>query len=152
MMDKKTIWVIAGCLIALVVFNWAVDKLYPPKPKLLTPAMVSATTNEPSAAVTNVVNETAKIEKKAKVEKAPTIEPAKPRTAEKIAVLVNDYVQATFTSWGGGIRSVELKQHHVNNGGNVMLNVDSPSRHMSWNNRMVGRSCSEARESKRSSL
>ncbi len=113
MMDKKTIGVVAGCLVALIAWQWLVNKLYPPIPKTARPPVVSTVTNEaPPAADAPVASP------------APALEPERPRPPEQVAVLENQFVRVTFTSWGGGIRSVELLQHRQNGQGPVVLNTN----------------------------
>lgn len=106
MMDKKTILVVVGCLFALIASQALINKIYPPKPKAPRPP-AAMTTNAPAPTA-----ETAKpAEKIAETAKETTVEPGQPRPAEQIVTLSNEFVQVDFTSWGGGIRSVELLRH-----------------------------------------
>ncbi len=117
MMDKKTILVVIGCVIALIVWQKTVDKLYPPIPKKPKPPAAEAVS-------TNVVP--------AQIEWAETIltevieeaaaEDETPRPVEQLVIVRNDYVRIELTSWGGGIRSVELLRHRANGQANVILN------------------------------
>jgi YidC/Oxa1 family membrane protein insertase len=54
--------------------------------------------------------------------KPAALEPEAPRADERVVTLSNEFVRVEFTSWGGGIRSVELLQHKVNGHGYAMLN------------------------------
>ena len=114
MMDKKTIWVVAACLLALIGWQWIVSKLYPPVPKQAKPpAAVTLTNKAPAAAAATFTN-------------TPTITaPVKPDAPEQTAVLENEFIRVTFTSWGGGIRQIELLKHRNNGSGNVLLNAES---------------------------
>src|SRR5713101_7730022 len=102
MMDKRTILVTIGCLLALLGWPLIVSRLYPPIPK--KPRVISAvvTSNHPPAqtATAPATNVTAAIH-----EAPPAV--GQQRTAEQRVVLSNDFIRAEFTSWGGGIRSIE---------------------------------------------
>jgi len=119
MMDKKTVLAVIVCLIALIAWQTLVNRIYPPKPKPLR-AVTATITNAPQPRA-----ETAPpVEKSAPP--APTkevvAEPEESRPAEQTATLSNEYVRMDFTSWGGGVRWVELLKYKINGSGNVMLN------------------------------
>src|ERR1051325_7198762 len=117
MMDKRTILVVIGCLIALFAAQRVIDKLYPPRPRAPRP-IAAASTNAPVPTV-----ETAKTaEKPVEAAKETKVESSQPRPAEQIVSLSNEFVQVDFTSWGGGVRSIELLKHHVPGNGAVTLN------------------------------
>ncbi len=46
--------------------------------------------------------------------------------SEEILLLSNDYIDVAFTNWGGGIKTISLKQHERNDGEAVVLNEGSP--------------------------
>src|SRR5207249_1072002 len=52
----------------------------------------------------------------------PEVEKPAPSATETLVVLSNEFVRVEFTSWGGGIRSVELLKHKANGHGNTVLN------------------------------
>lgn len=115
-MNRTTIFVVLGCVLALIGWQMLVNKIYPPVKK--KPVTVAApATNEVSAVATAVVEQVVE-----KIEPAPEPEAAAPRTAEQIAVLSNAAMRVEFTSWGGGVRTVELLQHKSNGAGNIVLN------------------------------
>jgi YidC/Oxa1 family membrane protein insertase len=117
MMDKKTILIVVGCLLALIVWQKVVDKLFPPSPKRAAPVITEAApTNEAPARIEAAAPEVAETAEE------PVAEIESPRPAERIVVLENDRVRVELTTWGGGIRSVELLAHRSNGGGNVILN------------------------------
>lgn len=117
MMDRKTILVVVGCLIALMGAQKLINTIYPPRPKAPRPP-VAAVTNAPAQPA-----ETAKpAEKTAETAQATKIEPEQPRPAEEIVTLSNEFVRVDLTSWGGGVRSVELLQHKANGHGSATLN------------------------------
>jgi YidC/Oxa1 family membrane protein insertase len=106
MMDKKTILVVVCCLIAMMTAQRLINKIYPPKPKAPRPAAATVT-NAPTQPV-----ETAKsAEKPVEAAKETMVEPEQPRPAEQIISLSNEFVRVDFTSWGGGVRSIELLKH-----------------------------------------
>ncbi|HTS18436.1 MAG TPA: membrane protein insertase YidC [Verrucomicrobiae bacterium] len=107
MMDKKTMLVVAACILALILSQAVINKMYPPRPKTVHPPA--------AAAVSNAVPQPAT----APTPPPPVVPPAresKPESAaplppEQIVSLSNDFIRVDFTSWGGGVRSVELLQH-----------------------------------------
>jgi YidC/Oxa1 family membrane protein insertase len=117
-MDKRTLPIIIVCMLALFGVQFIVNKLYPPIPKKgaslsLTNQVAGADPAAP-AVITNIV-EAAPVRP---VEAAPV----QNRPAEETLVLSNAAVRVEFTSWGGGIKSVELLQHKSYQGGNTFLN------------------------------
>jgi YidC/Oxa1 family membrane protein insertase len=116
MMDKKTILVVVACILALIASQAVINKMYPPHPKPLHPVAapsVAATNPVPpetqAAAPTSVVR-TAESLPPAPAPPAPA-QPEQPRAPEQIVTLSNRFMRVDFTSWGGGVRSVELLQH-----------------------------------------
>jgi YidC/Oxa1 family membrane protein insertase len=108
-MDKRTIWVVVACMAALFALQAIVNKLYPPIPK------------KPRTVETNVVVVATNVTEAAGP--APVeVEPPAPKPPEQIVVLSNNFVSVEITSWGGGIRSVELLQHRANGHGHAVLN------------------------------
>ena len=109
--------IVVGCLLALIGAQKVINTIYPPRPKALRP---------PIAAVTNTAvppAETAKpAEKTAEPARENRVESEQPRPAEEIVTLSNELVRVDFTSWGGGVRSVELLQHKANGHGSATLN------------------------------
>jgi YidC/Oxa1 family membrane protein insertase len=108
MMDRRTLWVVVACMLALFGWQWLINKLYPPRPKTAPPFSTNVTTT-----ATNVVEQ---------LKPAPQAEPVTPRAEERVVALSNDSVRVEFTSLGGGIRSVELLKHKANGHGNALLN------------------------------
>jgi YidC/Oxa1 family membrane protein insertase len=115
MMDRKTLVVVMGCILALIVWNAIIARMYPPIPKPVRPAAAPGQTNDlPARVVTALPEPPARI--------VEPLEPYAPRPAERLVSLRNEFVHIEFTSWGGGVRSVELLRHHVNGRENVVLN------------------------------
>jgi len=115
MMDKRTLLVMAACMLALFGLQFLANKLFPPVPKRPTAAAAV-----PAVAASNVVAEV--------IAPAPTNvpPPSVERPAEEILALNNEFIRVVFTSWGGGIRSVELLKHNANGHGHITLNQDAP--------------------------
>jgi len=124
MMDKRTIAVMLACMLALIGLQFVTSKIFPPIPKRQT--VVAAPTNTVSnvvtqATVSNVVTQV--------VAAVPTHVPPPQvtRPAEQTLALSNEFIRVEFTSWGGGIRSVELLEHNANGHGHITLNADAPN-------------------------
>src|SRR5882724_4189254 len=117
MMDRKTIIVVVSCLLALIASQALINKLYPPKPKAPRPI---------AAASSNAVPEQAQTPKPAEplvnAAQATNAESTPPRTTEQIVTLSNEFIRVDFTSWGGGVRSVELLKHKAFGDGPATLN------------------------------
>jgi len=120
-MDKKTIYVVMACMAALFGWQMLVNKLYPPRPKTARPLAV-ATTNS----VTNVIATVAATNETPKLA-APVTVPVE-RPVEQTVTLTNDRVRVTFTSWGGGIKLVELLRYKADTGHVIMeQNAEQPA-------------------------
>ncbi|MDW8344714.1 MAG: membrane protein insertase YidC [Verrucomicrobiae bacterium] len=113
MMDKKTIWVVLGCLLAMFAWQWFVNWLFPPVPKRARSPVISEVTNRVETA--DGAQEVSQPSLS-----PPVLEPvataAVERRPEQTVALENNHVRITFSSWGGGIRSVELLQHAARDG------------------------------------
>src|SRR5580765_6645274 len=105
MMDKKTILLVGGCVITLVVAQMVINKIYPPIPK-----KPKSTTTSTNAVPTNVV---ASATNDVETVKPALPEPEPERAEEQLVTLSNEYLRVTFTSWGGGVRMVELLKHRA---------------------------------------
>jgi len=117
MMDRKTMLVVLGCLVALLASQALINKIYPPKPKPLRPTAAVVTNASPQQAQTGKP-----AEQTAALTNAPAVEQAQPSSPEQIVSLSNDFIRVDFTSWGGGVRSVELLKHKLHGNGTVTLN------------------------------
>ena len=105
-MDRTSIIVIAACLVLLVLWNFIVaPKLNPPRP------MPARGTNAPSAALT-YTNQTATTPP-ALEEAAPSLSrtPISTNAPEQLLEVTNDNAHYTFTSYGGGLKLVELLRY-----------------------------------------
>ena len=120
MMDKKTILVLVSCVAVIMGGQFLIGKLFPPVPKPPAPAMTNAMPSTVAAA-TNALG-TPGVAAPA-VPKAP----AQPRPPEQIVALSNQFIRVEFTSWGGGIRSIELLKHQADKHSHVVLNADAPA-------------------------
>jgi len=116
-MDRKTIVVVLCCLAALFASQKLINTLYPPKPKVLHPPTAASSNTAPEQALAPKPEELS-----VESTRAATTESALPRTAEEIVSLSNEFVRVDFTSWGGGVRSVELLKHKAFGTGLATLN------------------------------
>ena len=121
-MNKKTIYVMIGCLLALIVWQRLVEQMYPPKKKPLRPPIAALATNAPTAQTVPQQVAAAGAAATNQVVAATKAEPEQPHPAEQVAVLSNNFVRIEVTSWGGGIRSVELLKYKSDGRGHVVLN------------------------------
>jgi YidC/Oxa1 family membrane protein insertase len=117
MMDRKTMLVVLACLVAMISWQALINHLYPPKPKAIKAATAVATNNAAPQAATE-----SPAEKPVEPVKDAVLAPETPRLPEQTVTLSNELVRMEFTTWGGGVRSVELLKHKVNGDGNVVLN------------------------------
>ena len=126
-MNKQTLPVVIACLLALFGVQYVVNKVYPPIPRKPRPAAVA-----PSATGSVISSpDVATIQAVPAPAPAPVSTNARP--AEQIAILSNDFVRIEITSWGGGVKSVELrKQKEVLRGpaltlpGNAVFTITQP--------------------------
>jgi YidC/Oxa1 family membrane protein insertase len=118
-MDRTSRIGLLICLLLFVGVEYTLEKLYPPQPPKPagTPASTALTAASPATtpALTGG-GETAKL----------TTAPS-PQVAEELTTLENDAIKVTLTNQGAAIKSVELKEHKADNGGNIVLNEQSHS-------------------------
>jgi YidC/Oxa1 family membrane protein insertase len=117
MMDRKTMLVVLGCLVAMIGWQAVINHLYPPKPKAIKVAAAVTTNNAAPQAATE-----SPAEKPVEPAKEAAFIPEDHSSPEQTITLSNELVRMEFTSWGGGMRSVELLKHKVNDSSNVVLN------------------------------
>jgi YidC/Oxa1 family membrane protein insertase len=109
--------VVMGCLVAMIGWQAFIGHIFPPKPKAPKAATMAAASNAvPQAAAASPA------EKPVETLKEAVVAPELPGSPEQIVTLSNEFVRMEFTTWGGGVRSVELLKHKVNGAGNVVLN------------------------------
>jgi YidC/Oxa1 family membrane protein insertase len=118
MMDRKTILALLACVLVFVGGQFLISHFFPPV-KAPTPPVSTNLTTTATVAATNVAHET-------KTVTAPPSESSQSLPPEQFATLQNDFIRVKLTSWGGGIRSVELLKYNAAQGGLVTLNGDSP--------------------------
>jgi YidC/Oxa1 family membrane protein insertase len=121
MMDKRTMLVVVACIVALLGWQLLIGKLYPSRPKPIPAEVTTADTNTNIAPALT----TAPVPATNTMTAAPTAAPETeaPKPPEQWVVLSNQFVRVEFTSWGGGVRSVELLKYNVNGHGHVVLNA-----------------------------
>jgi len=105
-MDRKSVIVLIVCVLLFLSWPYLVNKLFPPKP--LPPGAtnnVALTTNQ-AALGTNVPVLSAATN----VPVAASAPPIKPSAPEELQVIENPEALYTFTTHGGGLKQVELKE------------------------------------------
>lgn len=120
-MDRKSWLGVVVCMVLLVGWNFYAEYRWPrplpKKPVATAPSAAPATTNSPAAAsdVPSLGNA------------APSVKPLLPKIpvnagVEQKAELENDNMIVRFSSWGGAIRSIELKKHADEGDKKITLN------------------------------
>lgn len=108
-MDRKSFIVLAlSFFLLVVVWPRLVEQLYPPKPLPQGTNIVAGATNTPPSPTTNVPAAIAPPKLTAAVP-APT--ESRPKGRERTEVLENEDARYTFTSHGGGLKLVEMKEY-----------------------------------------
>lgn len=120
-MDRKTILVVVLCLGMLVGWHVLINKIYPPKPvppgsTNLVSHVESALTNEPLISLNGTNSASGASNTVAEVTAGPAASNATgfnidTNTPEEQIVLTNDYARYIFTSYGGGLKAVELTDY-----------------------------------------
>jgi YidC/Oxa1 family membrane protein insertase len=106
-MDRKTLLIVAVCLVCFFGLRIAIDKFFPPKP--LPPGSTNSVAATSSVIVTNASGTST-----VATVSAPAAGAGEARfvvntnTAEEFLYLTNENVRYTFTSYGGGVKLVEL--------------------------------------------
>ncbi|HSU57469.1 MAG TPA: membrane protein insertase YidC [Candidatus Dormibacteraeota bacterium] len=111
-MDRTSIIVLAICFVVLMLwYPLVVNKLYPPKPmprgatNAAAPATISVTNQ--TGATTTTTTTSANISAE-----APAFRPvANTNVPEEFLVVTNDDARYTFSSYGGGLKLVELTEY-----------------------------------------
>jgi YidC/Oxa1 family membrane protein insertase len=103
-MDRKAIIVLVACVLLFLSWPYLVNKIFPPK--LLPPGATNVlTTTTNVVAPTNIPVITAATN----VPAAP-LPPVKPSAPEELQVIETAEARYTFTTHGGGLKQVELKE------------------------------------------
>ncbi|HXT13085.1 MAG TPA: membrane protein insertase YidC [Candidatus Angelobacter sp.] len=139
-MDRKSILGVVGCIIAFVIWQFViVPKYWPPKPMPL--ATNTATNGVAQGPRTNGVNATQQPEQATQTAAA-TPAPAtqlmvNTNIPEQLLVITNENARYTFSSWGGGLKQIELvnfpetvpswRNRRAKAGGVATLNSYTPS-------------------------
>jgi len=122
----KTSWIAAGlCLLLLVLYPQIVSHFYPPDPNAVKKKAEKAAHTTAATPSTNGVSAPAPAPQlTAKESLAPGA--VSRTTPEQTAVLENKAIRVVFTTWGGGVKEIELKEHEVEPQEKVFLNRGSP--------------------------
>lgn len=118
----RTGWIgIAVCLALLFGWNIYVNKTYPPRPHATSASSATASPTTASPATTSP----ATLQSATSTPLIPQVAGAPDLGSEKTAILENDFIRATITSYGGAIKNVVLKKHVAEGDALVTLNQGS---------------------------
>src|ERR1700677_780159 len=120
-MDPPSWLGIILCLIVFFGLEAYVQKYYPAPPPKPPGSAATAATIPPSASTLTA---------ETPGEPAQSTTPGQvtpPPVQETFTTLENDAIKVTLTSLGAAVSEVELKLHHADNGGNVVLNEHAKS-------------------------
>jgi YidC/Oxa1 family membrane protein insertase len=101
-MDRKTLLILAVCLVFWLLLNQAINRFFPPIP------VAPGGTNAPAAQTITTTNAAATPSGTAPTPAAPAHFIANTNLAEELLVATNQQAVYTFTSHGGGLKRVEL--------------------------------------------
>jgi YidC/Oxa1 family membrane protein insertase len=110
-MDRKTIIVVVACFVLLLIWGKLVNRIYPPRP---IPASATNAVTSVTAVSTTATNQTTTATSAPPAAVATTTTIAAPKSLpdfqgdEQTIVLSNPNARYTFTSHGGGLKTIEL--------------------------------------------
>jgi YidC/Oxa1 family membrane protein insertase len=110
-MDRKSISVIVACALALVLWVFVIVPKYLPKPP---PPVATATSNNVvtngvvQGTLTNGSDVHGQLQEAVKIASSTTHLEVNTNVAEQLLVVTNENARYTFTSYGGGLKLVEL--------------------------------------------
>lgn len=123
-MDRKSIIILVACFLLLVSWPVLLNKIYPPKP------LPPGSTNAPAAQASAVSNPAASSAVSAEAAPAVVSNTAlvftMPGAPETLVDVTNDNAHYTFTSHGGGLKSVELVKFRESVAGRGAKNSAGP--------------------------
>jgi YidC/Oxa1 family membrane protein insertase len=110
-MDRTSIAVVVSCIIALILWVFVIQPKYL-APKPLPPGATNAVTSAQSPGGTNAVagSNTVTASTTPGATSSPQLE-VNTNTPEQLVVLTNENARYTFTSYGGGLKLVELLKY-----------------------------------------
>lgn len=106
-MDRKSITILAVCFIAYFSLQWVINKIYPPKPA------PHGVTNSIASTLPST-NQPAQPSPPPEMSAAPAVAASEIRNVsvpEEFLEVTNTYAHYTFSSYGGGLKLVELLQY-----------------------------------------
>jgi YidC/Oxa1 family membrane protein insertase len=117
-MDRTSWIAVIVCFLLLLAYGPVVNHFYPPAPRPAAPRAVEA-----PAAPSQVSGNGASLVPPAPVAEIAPSAPTTDLPAEETVVLENNLFAVTFTTHGGAIRGVSLKEHQAGDGKPVVLNA-----------------------------
>lgn len=111
-MDKKSIIVVVICLLLIIFWFPLANKIWPPKPVEPATNLVSTATQSATNVVPNITNVAATSQpiQLPHTEQPSTALPIPSNAKEQIEIIETDRARYVFTSFGGGLKYIELKQ------------------------------------------
>ncbi len=135
-MDRKSIAVIVSCAAALILWQFVIVPKYLPPPKPLPPATNAVNSAQSPVGTNGVAGSTTAGAPVTTTGSAPQLE-VNTNAAEQLIVDTNENARYTFTSYGGGLKLVELlhypetvpswRNRKAKIGGIASLNTYAPS-------------------------
>ena len=135
-MDRKSIAVIVSCAAALILWQFVIVPKYLPPPKPLPPATNAVNAAQSPVGTNGVAASTTAGGPVTTTGSAPQLE-VNTNAAEQLIVVTNENARYTFTSYGGGLKLVELlhypetvpswRNRKAKIGGIASLNTYAPS-------------------------
>lgn len=111
-MDRKSLIIFALCFLLLLLWTPLVNRIYPPVPLPATNQVtgVQGVTNGTDKGEATAVDAVAGADPARGAVTAPAPVPA-PAESEEVLVLEDELARYVFTSYGGGIKEIELKKY-----------------------------------------
>lgn len=115
-MDRKTILILVACFGLMLLWPSMVDRIYPPPKK--APRLTNLVTQAELANTTLPTNQPGDTNRPASVPvitapASPAAAWVRPAEPEQLLTLDTDDARYTFTSYGGGLKTIELKEYHA---------------------------------------
>src|SRR5687768_2350550 len=109
-MDRKSIIVLVACVLLFLSWPYLVGKIFPPKPLPPGATNISASATNQLVGSTNVPILSANTNVPS-TNTLPLTAIEKPSAPEQLQVIETPEARYTFTSYGGGLKQIELKEY-----------------------------------------
>lgn len=110
-MDRKSITILVVCLLLLFLWPQLVNRLFPPKP--VPPSPLGLATNLVESGIPNALDGSNRPVVTPSISMPPSPSPTwvRPAVVEELLSYETPEARYTFTSHGGGLKLIELKEH-----------------------------------------